>query len=216
MWERRMIEVVTFDVYGTLVDWVYSIKNFVSKYISPGAVDDYFRCDIEEVRLYRPYKEILRTCLRKTAERHGVEIDRDLLDVFVIHFARSPFFPDSLYGLRVLRRMGLRTGVISNTDRDLIEITLSGARDLFDYVVTAEDTGYYKPDPRAFTRALEIIGVERDRVLHVSSYPQYDLDTAKSLGLRAVHLNRYGYEWRPEIDSLEKLPDMIRWLERGP
>ncbi len=207
-----MYRVITFDVYGTLVDWVYSIKNFLMTYISHDVVDEYFRCDIEEVKRYRPYKEILRTCLMRVAEKRNISVDDVLIRSFVKHFARSPPFPDTIYGLNLLKREGYKLGVISNTDKDLIEITLYGIKDLFDYIVTAEDTGFYKPDPRAFQRAFQLMNVDPREIVHVSAYPQYDLETAHSLGVKTVHLNRYGYKWSPEIRILSELPDLLKRL----
>ena len=203
------IELVTFDVYGTLVDWRYSIGSFIEKYVSRDAVDKYFECDIREVKRYRPYKEILKTCLREVMRDKNLEYREELGEAFVRAFAKSPPFPDTLYGLYLLKKRGLRTGVISNTDRDLIEITLSGLRDLIDHIVTAQDTGFYKPDPRAFTRALEILDIDKEKILHVSAYPQYDLETASSLGIKTLHLNRYGYDWRPEIMRLDEIIYLI-------
>lgn len=209
-----MVRIVTFDVYGTLVDWRYSISGFIERYVSRDAVEDYFKCDLEEVRFYRPYKEILRSCLKRVMSSRGLEYNDLYGEAFVRSFARSPPFPDTIYGLLLLKRHGFRVGVISNTDRDLIETTLQGFRDLVDYIVTAEDTKYYKPDPKAFERAIEIMRVDPGEILHVSAYPQYDLDTARSIGLKCVHLNRYGYEWKPEIKRLDELIDYISTVTR--
>jgi 2-haloacid dehalogenase len=203
------VEIITFDVYGTLVDWRYSIGSFIAKYVSRDAVEEYFECDIKEVSTYRLYKDILKTCLRKIMDRRGLSYRDELGDAFVRAFAKSPPFPDTIYGLYLLKKKGYRTGVISNTDRDLIEVTLYGLRELIDYIVTAQDTGFYKPDPRAFTRALEIMGVSKEKILHVSAYPQYDLETAERLSIKNIHLNRYGYKWSPEIRSLDELADLL-------
>ncbi len=204
------VEIVTFDVYGTLVDWRYSISSFIERYVSRDAVEEYFECDIREVSSYRLYKDILKTCLRKIMISRELRYNEDLGDAFVRIFAKSPPFPDTIYGLYLLKKNGFRTGVISNTDRDLIDVTLYGLRDLIDYIVTAQDTGFYKPDPRAFIRALEIMGVDKEKIIHVSAYPQYDLEIAERLGIRNIHLNRYGYKWSPEIKSLDELINLLK------
>lgn len=204
---------MTFDVYGTLVDWRYSIGSFLSRYVSRDSIEEYFECDFYEVRSYKPYKEVLRTCLRRVMERRGLSYSDFLGEAFIRNFARSPPFPDTIYGLIMLRNSGFKTGVISNTDRDLIDVTLHGFRDLFDYIITAEDLKIYKPDPRAFRRALDIIGLDPEYVLHVSAYPQYDLVPASSINIRSVHVNRYGYDWKPEIRSLDELVSYIKSLK---
>jgi 2-haloacid dehalogenase len=81
---------------------------------------------------------------------------------------------------------------------------------LIDRVITAEDIGVYKPNREAFMRAYKMLGVRYDEAIHISSYPQYDLEPARSLGIRAIHLNRYGYTWEPSINSLEEIVDLLR------
>ncbi len=197
--------VVTFDCYGTLVDWMYSVGSFLVRYLGSDLTEEFLKCDIEEVRRPRPYSQILKVCLRKLADGTGVKYEDRLGEAFVISFAKSPPFPDVPYGLMMLREAGHKIGVISNTERRLIEVTLKGLEDLIDFVVTAEDTGFYKPDLRAFTKALELMGVSKGDVIHVSAYPSYDLIPAEKLGVRTVLLKRYGFSWHTEVGSVEDL-----------
>jgi len=146
--------------------------------------------------------------LKDLLEKHNMIYESDLGNLLTKMFAKSQFFPDAIYGLLKLKK-NYKTAIISNTDHSLIKITLSGMEDLFDYVVTAEDTGYYKPDENAFKRAMEIINVKKDFVLHVSSYPQYDLETAERLGIKNIMLDRYGYSWPRKIKTLDELLGFI-------
>ncbi len=201
--------IITFDCYGTLVDWVYSIGSYIRRYVSEDAAEEFFLCDFEEVKTYRPYSEILKTCLKRIMTRRGIEYTDEHGEAFVKAFAKSPPFPDTLYGLIRLKNKGFQIGIISNTERRLIKITLSGLIDLIDYIVTAEDTGFYKPDPRAFEEALKIMGVNKSEIIHVSSYPQYDLIPARNLGIRAIHVKRYNYSWPEEVTGIDALADYL-------
>ena len=199
---------VIFDLYGTLIDWRYSISRFVEYYISPRAVEDFFKCDVAKTasREYKPYKYFLCECLNYVAEKNSVLLSSDVCDAFILSFAKSPPFPDTIYGLRLLKRNGYTLAILSNTDRDLVEITLAGIMDLVDHVITAEDVGAYKPTTEAFTRAYARLGVQPPDVVHVSAYPEYDLLPASRLGARTILLDRgLGYDWPVKVKSLLEL-----------
>jgi len=100
-------------------------------------------------------------------------------------------------------------GIISNTERDLIKITLSGMEDLFDYIITAEETKFYKPNENAFIRAIELMKIKKDEILHVSAYPQYDLETAEKLKIKNVLLNKYGFSWPLVIKRLDEILNIL-------
>ncbi|MEM1677538.1 MAG: HAD-IA family hydrolase [Nitrososphaerota archaeon] len=209
-----VIRLVTFDLYGTLVDWRYSIST-VLNYIHRGMVERFFEKEfsiVKEIKTYTSYTEILEKALRETLGEFNVEFRKEYARLLVTSFAKSPFFPDSILGLIALKKAGYRTGIISNTDRSLVKITLSGVEDLFDYIVTAEDTGYYKPDERAFINAYKIMNVELEEAVHVSSYPQYDLEPANKLGVKTIYLDRYGYTWKNRINNLEEIIGKIKEL----
>lgn len=213
-----MKRLVSFDMYGTLVDWRAGIGSLVARLGGARAVDLFFECDLKSVRSlrgYRPYSEIISSCLREALSASGRLWRGFYAEAASLAFAKSPPFPDTILGLRILKDLGLGVAVISNTERRLARITLSGLEDLVDHVVTAEDLGVYKPDPEAFRRAYKLLGTDSGEVVHVSSYPQYDLEACRSLGIDAVHLNRYGYEWEPQIRSLEELPEVLSRLDRG-
>jgi len=134
----------------------------------------------------------------------------------VLSFAKSPPFPDTINALIKARKLGLRIGIISNTERRLVEITLSGIRHLVDSVVTAEDIGVYKPSTEAFRKALNILGVGVEDVIHVSAYLNYDIEPASRLGIRTIYVNRYGKPGRGiEIGNLTELPRALSIMLSG-
>lgn len=204
------VKVITFDLYGTLVDWKGSIGNALN-YIKPGLTEEFFNIEYEHIKnlkRFEKYSLILKKTLKELLQRNEIEYDDDLGNFLVRMFSKSPFFPDSVIGLIKIKKK-YKVGIISNTERNLIKITLSGMEDLFDYIVTAEDTKFYKPHEMAFIKAFEIMNVNRNDLIHISSYPQYDLETARKLGIRNVHLNRYGYSWSDEIKSLVEILNTI-------
>ncbi len=187
--------IFTFDLYGTLVDWNYSISNFLRLFsIAP---EEFFKLEYEQIRSYKPYSEILKLCLKNLMKDYDEEIGNS----FVLCFAKSPPFPDTVVALKKLKLKGYKLGIISNTERRLIKITLSGIEDLFDWVITAEDTGYYKPNIKAFEEAYKLMKVDLRNVVHVSAYPQYDLVSAKNL-VKTILVDRYNYEWETKVKNL--------------
>lgn len=207
-----LIEVVTFDLYGTLVDWKYSISRALN-YIHEGLAERFFENEyntISRLKEYTPYSKILVHVLEYTLREFRIDFREEYGRLIILSFAKSPFFPDAFIGLSLLKKHGYKTGIISNTDRELVEITLAGVKDLFDYIVTAEDTGYYKPDKQAFIKAYEKMNVPAQKVLHVSSYPQYDLEPADQLGVKTICIDRYGYDWREKIPSVDRLIEKVK------
>ncbi|MBD6956013.1 MAG: HAD-IA family hydrolase [Thermoplasmatales archaeon] len=186
------LKVITFDLYGTLVDWKSSIGNSLD-FIRQGLVDEFFRIEfrnVSSIKGFVRYSEILKGTLKEVLNRNNIEYEEDYGEMLVRMFSKSPFFADSIYGLIKLKRK-FKIGIISNTEKRLIEITLAGVEDLFDYVITAEDTKFYKPNVMAFEDSLKIMDIKKDEILHISSYPEYDLETARKLGIRNVHFKRY-------------------------
>lgn len=203
---------VIFDLYGTLVDWIKSISGFIESFISSSAVEEFFKCDLEQTSsgVYKPYREILGDCLSRVALKYGVLVSSDIKDSFITHFAKSPPFPDTIYGIKLLKTRGFKVGVLSNIDKDLVEITLCGVRGMFDFIVTAEDVKAYKPRREAFIRTYKALGVTPLEVVHVSAYPQYDLEPARELGAKTILVNRgYGYKWYVSVNSLVELADIL-------
>lgn len=206
------IEFITFDLYGTLVDWKYSISRALN-YIRENLVDRFFENEYEAItslKRYVPYSRILVNVLERTLREYEIDFREEYGKLLLTSFAKSPLFPDALIGLILLKKHGYKTGIISNTDRDLVEVTLAGVRELFDYVVTAQDTGYYKPDKHAFINAYEMMKADYDKVLHVSSYPQYDLEPADQLGVKTICIDRYGYSWKEKTTSIDRLVEIVK------
>ena len=189
---------VTFDCYGTLIDWETGIASGARRVLDRGgavAADDDLleRYARHEARLeagpYRPYRAILSAALGAVAEELGVEPTREELDEFAASVGDWPAFPDSPAALARLAER-FRLGVITNCDDDLFAASNRRLGVEFEWVITAQQLGSYKPDVRNFEVAFERIGLPRDRILHVAQSLFHDHLPAKALGLTTVWVDR--------------------------
>ncbi len=189
---------VTFDCYGTLIDWDNGIRSFLSDLLArKGAQVDldtlHRRWEAIQFDLiqqdYRPYKDILRLSLEATLKEFGVPYAPEDGDAFAASMPTWRPFPDVPPTLRELKRHA-RIAIISNTDNDILAASVRLMGVAFDALVTAEDARVYKPNPAIFSFALQHIGESPDRILHVAFGFHYDLKPAKQVGLHTCWLNR--------------------------
>jgi 2-haloacid dehalogenase len=190
-------DVLTFDCYGTLIDWEAGLLAALRSALPNGAaVDDetlleaYARHEAEAERPpYRSYREVLEAGLRGVAEDFGLEMAEDGVASFSESVRDWPAFPDSGDALRGLHER-LRLGVITNCDADLFAASAARLGVAFDWVVTAEAARAYKPSLDPFELAFETIEVPRERILHVAQSLYHDHVPAKQLGRASVWIDR--------------------------
>ncbi len=191
-------DVLTFDCYGTLIDWETGLLAAMRSALGDVAEDDellgaYGRYEAAaEAGPYRRYREVLAAGLRGVAAELGVEVSDDAAERFGGSVADWPAFPDSTDALRRLAA-GYRLGVLTNCDDDLFAASSARLGVPFDWVVTAEQVGAYKPASAHFEelfRRLDAEGIARDRVLHVAQSRYHDHVPAQRLGLRSVWIDR--------------------------
>jgi 2-haloacid dehalogenase len=223
------IDVLTFDCYGTLIDWEAGILAGLRRVLDPhgvAATDDelleaYARevADIE-AGPYRRYREVLGEGLWRVARGHGVEATPEERSAFGGSVGDWPPFPDSAEALgRLVERF--RLGVITNCDDDLFALSNRRLGVTFDWIITAEQVGAYKPDPRNFEVALERIGLPRERILHVAQSLFHDHVPARSFGLATAWIDRRrdrpGFGATPPAEAAPDLvaPDMATFVERA-
>lgn len=190
-------DVLTFDCYGTLIDWEAGLLAALRDAL-PGAAevgDDrllelYAGHEAEAERPpYRSYREVLAAGLRGVASDLGLEAGDEALARFAESVRDWPAFPDSADALRRLHER-YRLGVITNCDTDLFAASSERLGLTFDWVVTAQMARSYKPAPAGFELAFETIDVPRERILHVAQSLFHDHVTAKQLGLTTVWIDR--------------------------
>jgi 2-haloacid dehalogenase len=191
-------DAVTFDCYGTLIDWERGILDALQPALAPHGIDAdddellerYARHEAAlEAGDYRPYREILAESLRRLCAELGCRASDDDARRFAQAIGQWPAFHDTAPALRRLRER-FRLGVITNCDRDLFALSNRRLGVTFDWVVTAEDAQAYKPSHLPFELAFETIGMPRDRILHAAQSLFHDHVPAKHLGLTTVWVDR--------------------------
>ncbi len=211
-------DALTFDCYGTLIDWEAGILAGLRPVVAAAGVtaaDDellevYAAFEAEaETGPYRRYREILADGLRRVAAHYGLEVGPSQAAAFSDSVGEWPAFPDSAAALAQLHER-FRLGVITNCDDDLFARSAARLETAFDWVVTAESVGSYKPDPHNFEAAFERIDVPRERILHVAQSLFHDHVPARRLGLTTVWIDRrHGRPGAGATPSVEANPDAM-------
>lgn len=190
-------DALTFDCYGTLIDWERGILDALRAVLDgTPALDDealleaFGRHEAAiEAGPYVAYREVLRRTVRAIAEELGRDLDPASADAFGGSVVDWPAFPDAPGALADLAAR-FRLGVITNCDDDLFAASERRLGVRFDEVVTAEQTRRYKPNPRGFELMFERLGLPTSRILHVAQSLYHDHVPAKRLGLSTVWVNR--------------------------
>jgi 2-haloacid dehalogenase len=190
--------VLTFDCYGTLIDWETGIWQALQLIltahnvtITPDkALELYGVLESGAERGdYKEYKAVLRSVLEGFGARLNFTPTQAELERFTESVKDWPAFPDSPGALKALSTK-YKLAIVSNVDDDLFAHSARRLEAPFEWVITAQQVKSYKPAPAHFQAAFERIGLPRDKILHVAQSLFHDIVTAKSLGLSTVWVNR--------------------------
>ena len=191
-------EILTFDCYGTLIDWETGILEALMPVLEEHDVattgdqllEVYAAAEAElEAGNYRPYGTILRQVVGKVATRFGFTPSAAELDCLVDSIGGWPPFEDTIESLERLKSR-YKLGIISNVDDDLFTGTNQTLRVEFDHIVTAAQAQAYKPAHGVFDQAVKTIGLPKERILHVAQSLFHDHVPAQELGFKTVWINR--------------------------
>lgn len=188
---------VTFDCFGTLLDWQAWLGALLAPLASdgdPGLNRAYLRHErlVEREAPFRSYKEVIVTACVRAAADLSVPLSPSVADALPKAWASMRLFEDVEGMLAELRLKGWRLGVLTNCDDDLFEITHRAFRTPFDLFVTSERVRAYKP-ARWHFRAFELMtGVTRRNWVHVGNSWYHDIAPARELGVRHLWLDREG------------------------
>jgi 2-haloacid dehalogenase len=191
---------LTFDCYGTLIDWESGLLAALRPVLQSHAKDlsreqilqIYAELEPKAQVPYRRYCEVLAQVVHGFGERLGFEVSEDEAQRLPQSVKDWPPFPDTVRSLEKLKAR-YKLAVISNTDDDLFAGTVPHLKVSFDEVITAEQAKAYKPSEAPFRLALERLGLSQDRVLHVGQSIYHDVLPAKSLGIATALVFRRGY-----------------------
>jgi 2-haloacid dehalogenase len=209
----RNIRLLSFDCYGTLIDWKESVLHILASFFRDSPLDfsreELFMAFLESDRemisdSYLPYREVLAEVIERMAENLGFSLDPASRYLLSDRFSDWKPFPDTVRSLKQLKEK-YKLAIISNVDDELFSISNHLLEVVFDFIVTAQQVGSYKPDHRNFQRALEIFGIDKQEHLHVAQSIYHDIVPAKQLGMNTVWVNRYG---EPERSDPQEFPDL--------
>jgi len=204
-----MYDVITFDCYGTLIDWESGIREaFVREAARDGRTLDgaaviaaYHAVEhAVEDGTYRSYREVLAETARRVARRLDWPLAPERAGFLAASLPDWPPFSDTNAALERLTAAGYRLGILSNVDDDLLAGTRRHFSASFDLIVTAQQVRSYKPGPGHFQVARERIGDRR--WLHAAQSYFHDVVPARALGIPVAWINRKG-----ELPTDEARPD---------
>ncbi len=217
------VKLVTFDCYGTLVDWEGGIATFLYDLARRSGEEEpeagrELRRRWEAIQFeliqgdYRSYREVLAESLRAWARERGYRWEPQ--EGVALERAMEAWqpFPDTVPSLLRAQAAGAGLAIVSNTDRSIIRHTLRQLHPVeFDEVVVAEDVRAYKPAIAPFTRLLEQARVDGPHdCLHVAFGFKYEILPAKQLGMRTAWVNRHRDE-RPDAEPSDAEPPDHEW-----
>jgi 2-haloacid dehalogenase len=191
-------ELLTFDCYGTLIDWETGIFSALKPLLAAHGksiadaelLELYGEFEAEaESGKYQTYREVLQSVVQAFGKRLSFTPTVEELNSLADSVPTWRPWPDTVAALtRLSRRYHL--AIISNTDDDLFDITRCYLPLQFDNVTTAQQAQCYKPGLKIFRLALGKANVPPNRILHVGQSIYHDVQPAKSLGLSTVWVNR--------------------------
>lgn len=204
-------EAVLFDAYGTLFD-VYSVA-LTAEQLFPGRGDalallwrdkqiDYTRLLSMSGR-YRPFWDLTRAGLRFAALKLGLVMDRAAEDRLMNQYRHLSAFPENREVLLALQARGIRAGILSNGDPEMLAVAIrsAGFQDLVDPVLSAHAVQRFKTDPAVYQLGPDALGLPAKKILFVSSNG-WDAIGATWFGHTTLWVNRSG----APLEQLDTVP----------
>jgi 2-haloacid dehalogenase len=198
MLNLTQFQVLSFDCYGTLIDWETGIFSALGSIL---AAHGKSIADAELLKVYSEleseaeqgefcsYREVLGSVVRGFGERLGFKPTEAQVRSLPDSLASWLPFPDTVAALQKLKAR-YQLAVISNVDDDLFAATARRLEVAFDHVITAQQARAYKPSLLIFNLAQQRIGVAPARWLHAAQSVYHDVIPARSMGIATVWVNR--------------------------
>lgn len=215
--------ILTFDCYGTLIDWETGIARAFQEEAEKDDIEIdrdelmeiYHRIEPEvEAEAFRRYREVLRLVALRIASELDWEIDARRASFLPASVPDWPVFPETNPALESLRERGWRLGILSNVDDDLIAGTRKQFTVDFEMVITAEQVRSYKPAHGHFVEARKRI---RDTPwVHVAQSYFHDIVPATELEIGCVWINRKGEAPSGEARADHEYPDLATFAADHP
>jgi len=197
VWKVPRFTHLTFDCYGTLIDWRAGIESQLVDTLGDLKIGGqkllaaYVEAEKSQEFEYRKYREVLRETVVSLSAVLGAKVTDATAQKFAGSVPKWPTFPDTAGFLRKMGSKGFKRYILSNVDNDLLEETIRRHDLEVDGFVTAEEVGSYKPRPGHWEKFFQMTGARRDRVLHVAQSVFHDIIPAQDMGLASAWVNRY-------------------------
>ena len=203
----------TLDCYGTLIDWNSGIGRELERLFGADHAGDCLRRyhelepEIQREDPMRSYREVMAIALAR------LDAPADEQDALGRSLPSWEPFPEVSAALEDARSRGWSLAILSNSDRDLIDVSVRRLGVAFDATIVASEIGSYKPAPGHWDEFFYQTGADRAGHVHVAASLFHDIAPASSLGLRTVWINRLGETAEPqpdlELHTLDGLADSL-------
>lgn len=217
MLKFNQFKVLTFDCYGTLIDWESSILSTLRPILSIYSKDiddtqiielfNKFERKIQNENEYVNYKEVLKRVMQQFGNKFEFSPSSSELNCLIDSLGNWRPFPDTVLALKKLKEK-YKIVIISNIDDDLFALTEKQLQVKFDWVITAEQVKSYKPSLKNFRYAIEKIGVSPDQILHIAQSLYHDIIPTNSLGLSNIWVNRKNISKFEKCSADLEVPDL--------
>jgi len=216
------VEWITFDCYGTLIDWEGGVTAALAPFLPPpvdraALAARYIAIEAAvEHEAYRPYHEILAVASARLMAALGHPLPAGRERALPDSLSSWRPFPEVPEALRALQSEGRRLAILSNVDRGLLRSSIARFGVEPHLTVTAEDCRSYKPARGHWDRFRELSGAATAATVHVAASQFHDIVPATALGFRTVFVNRHGEPVAAAptraVPDLRALPEVIRDL----
>lgn len=229
----RKIRCITFDCYGTLIDWQGGIESallavpaiggdrvlvrtIVTKreeiekpmlVSAPDLPEEESAEETYETPEYRPYREILAESILLAGRECGIELSGCEAEQAAATMPHWEPFSDTRRALAELRAQ-FQLAILSNVEDEVIAASIEKLGVPFDLVITAEQVESYKPAPDHWYAAMHELEADEEEIFHLGASPFHDLETATLLGIPCGYVNRGGYPLTKESHPLFVVPDL--------
>jgi len=229
---------LTFDCYGTLIDWesgmIAALAALIGRVQKPLSRNDILEAHARHEAMQqrftpsKPYRDLLAVVYKRLAEEWAVPVTWEDCLAYGRSIGDWPAFPDSVEALQYLKRH-YKLVILSNVDNQSFAASNKRLQVTFDAIYTAEDIGSYKPDPRNFDYMLTnlaTLGVGRKDILHTAESMFHDHAPANQIGLASAWIFRRHAEQgfgatmnpgaMPRVDfTFTSMADLVRAHQMG-
>jgi 2-haloacid dehalogenase len=209
----------TFDCYGTLVDWNAGIRGELERLLGSGdgerLLSRYHEIEprVQTEHPARSYRDVMATVLSELAAEEGESLPDSEGDALGRSLPSWPVFEEVPGALADARDRGWSLFALSNSDRDLIDVSIRSIGVPFEGSIVASEIGSYKPNTAHWRAFYEATGADPARHVHVAQSHFHDIVPAHDLGIPSVWINRLGERREPpptrEMTTLAGLADVL-------